>query len=105
MGHHSEGPTQAHLAKQDAKTVDPSKLTALTPEVVRSLQYSSNKSMGKIDQTESEQLSDDRLTAESLCSVQKCAIFESVLFVSLRTLKDFRLYNGVSPEAIAFGIF
>ena len=26
---------QPHLAKQDASTVDPSKLTALTPEVVR----------------------------------------------------------------------
>lgn len=28
-------PKQVHLAKQDAATVDPSKLTALTPEVVR----------------------------------------------------------------------
>jgi hypothetical protein len=27
-------PKQPHLAKQDAATVDPSKLTALTPEVV-----------------------------------------------------------------------
>jgi hypothetical protein len=27
--------TQPHLMPQDAKTVDPSKLTALTPEVVR----------------------------------------------------------------------
>ncbi len=27
--------TQPHLKPQDAKTVDPSKLTALTPEVVR----------------------------------------------------------------------
>ena len=26
--------TQPHLMKQDAKTVDPAKLTALTPEVV-----------------------------------------------------------------------
>ena len=26
--------SQSHLAKQDAATVDPSKLTALTPEVV-----------------------------------------------------------------------
>ena len=26
---------QPHLAKQDASTVDPTKLTALTPEVVR----------------------------------------------------------------------
>ena len=31
------GPTQPHLAKQDASAVDPSQLTALTPEVVRSL--------------------------------------------------------------------
>ena len=30
------GPTQPHLAKQDAATVDPAQLTALTPEVVRS---------------------------------------------------------------------
>jgi len=30
-----QGPTQPHLAKQDATTVDPAKLTALTPEVVR----------------------------------------------------------------------
>jgi hypothetical protein len=28
--------TQPHLAKQDASTVDATKLTALTPEVVRS---------------------------------------------------------------------
>jgi len=34
----SHGPVQPHLAKQDATTVDPAKLTALTPEVVRSLQ-------------------------------------------------------------------
>ena len=27
-------PVQPHLAKQDATTVDPAKLTALTPEVV-----------------------------------------------------------------------
>lgn len=27
--------TQPHLMPQDAKTVDPSKLTALSPEVVR----------------------------------------------------------------------
>lgn len=32
----NHGPTQPHLAKQDAAAVDPSKLTALTPEVVRS---------------------------------------------------------------------
>ena len=32
--HH--GPTQPHLAKQDATTVEPAKLTALSPEVVRS---------------------------------------------------------------------
>lgn len=31
--------SQPHLAKQDAATVDPSKLTALSPEVVRSLNY------------------------------------------------------------------
>jgi len=31
----NEGPTQPHLSKQDATAVDPSKLTALTPEVVR----------------------------------------------------------------------
>lgn len=30
--HHA--PKQPHLAKQDASTVDPAKLTALTPEVV-----------------------------------------------------------------------
>lgn len=30
-----EGPKQPHLAKQDATTVDASKLTALSPEVVR----------------------------------------------------------------------
>ena len=30
--HHA--PKQPHLAKQDAATVDPAKLTALTPEVV-----------------------------------------------------------------------
>lgn len=30
-----EKKTQDHLAKQDATTVDPSKLTALSPEVVR----------------------------------------------------------------------
>lgn len=30
-------PTQPHLAKQDASTVDPSKLTALSPEVVCSV--------------------------------------------------------------------
>lgn len=30
----NSGPTQPHLAKQDAATVDPSQLTALTPEVV-----------------------------------------------------------------------
>ena len=35
-----QGPTQPHLAKQDATTVDPSKLTALTPEVVRSAVWS-----------------------------------------------------------------
>ena len=29
-----EAPKQPHLAKQDASTVDPAKLTALTPEVV-----------------------------------------------------------------------
>ena len=29
--------TQDHLMKQDASTVDPSKLTALTPEVVRTM--------------------------------------------------------------------
>eukprot|EP00522_Entomoneis_paludosa_P007035 CAMPEP_0172446028 /NCGR_PEP_ID=MMETSP1065-20121228/5731_1 /TAXON_ID=265537 /ORGANISM="Amphiprora paludosa, Strain CCMP125" /LENGTH=492 /DNA_ID=CAMNT_0013197045 /DNA_START=127 /DNA_END=1605 /DNA_ORIENTATION=+ len=29
-----DAPTQPHLAKQDASTVDPSKLTALTPEVI-----------------------------------------------------------------------
>ena len=29
--------SQAHLATQDATTVDPSKLTALTPEVVSSV--------------------------------------------------------------------
>jgi hypothetical protein len=28
-------PTQPHLAKQDATAVDPTKLTALSPEVVR----------------------------------------------------------------------
>lgn len=28
--------SQPHLAKQDAATVDPTKLTALSPEVVRS---------------------------------------------------------------------
>jgi len=33
----NQGPTQPHLAKQDATTVDPAKLTALTPEVVRGL--------------------------------------------------------------------
>lgn len=32
---HLSGPKQPHLAKQDATTVDPSKLSALTPEVVR----------------------------------------------------------------------
>jgi hypothetical protein len=32
--HHHQQPTQPHLAKQDATTVDPTKLTALTPEVV-----------------------------------------------------------------------
>jgi hypothetical protein len=31
--HHQ--PLQPHLAKQDAATVDPSKLSALSPEVVR----------------------------------------------------------------------
>lgn len=31
----NEGPKQPHLAKQDAASVDPSQLTALTPEVVR----------------------------------------------------------------------
>jgi hypothetical protein len=31
--HHQ--PTQPHLAKQDAAALDPTKLTALTPEVVR----------------------------------------------------------------------
>ena len=34
---HHEQPKQPHLAKQDASTVDPAKLTALTPEVVRTL--------------------------------------------------------------------
>jgi hypothetical protein len=33
-------PTQPHLAKQDATAVDPTKLTALSPEVVRSLSWS-----------------------------------------------------------------
>jgi hypothetical protein len=32
--HHHHQPTQPHLSKQDATTVDPTKLTALTPEVV-----------------------------------------------------------------------
>ena len=31
--------SQPHLAKQDAATVDPSKLTALSPEVVSSLNF------------------------------------------------------------------
>jgi hypothetical protein len=31
--------TQPHLAKQDASTVDASKLTALTPEVVRAFDF------------------------------------------------------------------
>jgi hypothetical protein len=30
-----ESPSQSHLMEQDASKVDPSKLTALTPEVVR----------------------------------------------------------------------
>jgi hypothetical protein len=30
-------PTQPHLSKQDASAVDPTKLTALTPEVVRTV--------------------------------------------------------------------
>ena len=32
---HHEQPKQPHLATQDASSVDPTKLTALTPEVVR----------------------------------------------------------------------
>jgi hypothetical protein len=32
---HHEQPKQPHLATQDASAVDPAKLTALTPEVVR----------------------------------------------------------------------
>jgi hypothetical protein len=32
--------SQPHLAKQDASAVDPSKLTALSPEVVRDLKRS-----------------------------------------------------------------
>jgi hypothetical protein len=34
-GGSSDGHHQPHLAHQDAATVDPSKLTALSPEVVR----------------------------------------------------------------------
>lgn len=36
--------TQPHLKPQDAKTVDPSKLTALTPEVVSSIHAVNNTS-------------------------------------------------------------